>query len=379
MSAESNLISMSQVTKKFGNVTALDAFDLDVRHGEVMGFLGPNGAGKSTAIRVLLGLLRPTGGTTQVFGLDPWRDAVTIHRRLAYVPGDVTLWPGLSGGTCIDILTAPYGHNNQARRDDLLERFDLDPTKKARTYSKGNRQKVSLVAALTVDTDVLILDEPTSGLDPLMEATFQECVRERAAQGTTVLLSSHILAEVEALADRITVIKSGSRVTCATLEELRHQARTHVHAVTERAPTLATGVVHDLQLQQTTSGTTELRCTVDNAHLAELVGAVHAAGVDTLTVAPPTLDELFMDVYAQPTESANPRPDGAESPPKALPNNGTTKSSDAEPGQAGTQHTGSGRPDGGDSDSDGSDYPDSSGTGSAHDSSAHTDSGKESR
>lgn len=343
MSADSTLISMNKVTKKFGNVTALDAFDLDVHQGEVMGFLGPNGAGKSTAIRVLLGLLRPTEGTATLFGLDPWRDSVAIAQRLAYVPGDVTLWPGLTGGACIDILTAPYGQPNRARREELLERFDLDPTKKARTYSKGNRQKVSLVAALTVDAEVLILDEPTSGLDPLMEATFQECVREQANQGTTVLLSSHILAEVEALADRITVIKSGSRITCSTLEELRHQARTHVHAVTKRAPALAAEVAHDLRIEETDSGATELRCTVDNSHLAELVGTIHAAGLDTLTVAPPTLDELFMDMYAQPSASGA---DKEASTARVVHQDGTATSTTpggADPGQDTVHQTDSSR------------------------------------
>src|SRR3954471_3372446 len=205
-------ISVSGLVKAYGPTRALDGLDLTVRTGEVHGFLGPNGAGKSTTIRVLLGLLRADAGTTRLLGGDPWKDAVTLHRRLAYVPGDVTLWPTLSGGEVIDLLGRLRGGLNQARRAELLERFELDPRKKGRAYSKGNRQKVALVAALASDVELLILDEPTSGLDPLMEEVFRECVADERERGRTVLLSSHILSEVEALCDRVTIIRSGRTV-----------------------------------------------------------------------------------------------------------------------------------------------------------------------
>ena len=225
------VISVSGLVKKFGQFRALDGLDLTVSPGEVHGFLGPNGAGKSTTIRSLLGLLRTDGGTATVFGLDPWRDAVDIHRRLAYVPGDVALWPNLSGGETVDMLLRMRDADPAtSRRAELLERFQLDPTKKGRAYSKGNRQKVALVAAFAADAELLILDEPTSGLDPLMEEVFNQCVAERTAEGTTVLLSSHILSEVERLADRVTIIREGRTVETGTLEDLRHLRRSHVRA-----------------------------------------------------------------------------------------------------------------------------------------------------
>lgn len=206
---EESIISGSGIVKRFGSTTALDGLDLSVREHEVHGFLGPNGAGKSTTIRAILGQLRLDAGALTVFGLDPWRQAVAVHRRLAYVPGDVALWPGLTGGECIDLLGSLQGQQNRQRRDELVERFDLDPTKKTRTYSKGNRQKVALIAALSTKAELLLLDEPTSGLDPLMESQFQTCIRESTAQGRTVLLSSHILGEVEALCDRVSIVRRG--------------------------------------------------------------------------------------------------------------------------------------------------------------------------
>ena len=225
------VISVSGLVKKFGQFRALDGLDLTVSPGEVHGFLGPNGAGKSTTIRSLLGLLRTDGGTASVFGLDPWRDAVAIHRRLAYVPGDVALWPNLSGGETVDLLLRMRDADPAtSRREELLERFQLDPTKKGRAYSKGNRQKVALVAAFAADAELLILDEPTSGLDPLMEEVFNDCVAERTAAGATVLLSSHILSEVERLADRVTIIREGRTVETGTLADLRHLRRSHVRA-----------------------------------------------------------------------------------------------------------------------------------------------------
>src|SRR5215210_477250 len=224
----SDAISITGLVKTFGSTRALDGLDLEVRTGEVHGFLGPNGAGKSTTIRVLLGLLRADAGEVRLLGGDPWRDAVALHRRLAYVPGDVALWPGITGGEVIDLLSRLRGGLNRRRRDALLDEFDLDPRKKARTYSKGNRQKVALIAALASDVELLVLDEPTSGLDPIMEATFQSCIQEVRAQGRTVLLSSHVLAEAEALSDRVSIIRQGRTVQSGSLPELRHLTRTTI-------------------------------------------------------------------------------------------------------------------------------------------------------
>ena len=230
-------IATAGLVKTFGATRALDGLDLTVATGEVHGFLGPNGSGKTTTIRVLLGLLRADRGRVELLGGDPWRDAVALHRRLAYVPGDVTLWPKLSGGEVIDLLGRLRGDLDPRRRDELLERFELDPTKKARTYSKGNRQKVGLVAALASNAELLLLDEPTSGLDPLMEAVFQDCIREVKAEGRTVLLSSHILAEVEALSDRVSIIRAGRTEQSGTLQELRGITRTMIVAELAVRPT----------------------------------------------------------------------------------------------------------------------------------------------
>src|SRR5918994_434160 len=265
---DATAISISGLVKTFGPTRALDGLDLEVRTGEVHGFLGPNGAGKTTTLRVLLGLLRPDAGEARLLGGDPWRDAVALHRRLAYVPGDVTLWPSLSGGEVIDLLGRLRGGLDPKRRDELLERFDLDPRKKARTYSKGNRQKVALVAALASDVELLLLDEPTSGLDPLMESVFQECIAEEHRRGRTVLLSSHILAEVEALCDRVSIIRDGRTVESGTLAELRHLTRTSIQAELAGPPdglsTLAG--VHDLQVDGT-----RVRCQVDSAQLDQVL------------------------------------------------------------------------------------------------------------
>jgi ABC-2 type transport system ATP-binding protein len=289
------MIDVRGLVKTFGAVRALDDLDLSVRRGEVHGFLGPNGAGKSTTIRALLGLLRVDAGTATVFELDPWRDAVAIHRRLAYVPGDVALWPNLSGGETIDMLLRMRGADPATgHRPELLERFDLDPTKKGRAYSKGNRQKVALVAALAADVDLLVLDEPTTGLDPLMEQVFADCVAERVAQGTTVLLSSHILSEVERLADRVTIIRDGRSVESGTLAELRHLRRNRITATVERVPEGLAGLpgVHDLALDDHT-----ITCSVDPDSLPEVLARLTQAGVSALTSAPPTLEELFLDAY----------------------------------------------------------------------------------
>jgi ABC-2 type transport system ATP-binding protein len=301
----SSAISMGGVTKTFGATRALDDLDLVVEAGEVHAFLGPNGAGKTTAIRVLLGLLRPDRGEVSLLGGDPWRDAVALHRRLAYVPGDVSLWPKLSGGEIIDLLARLRGQVDSARRDDLIERFELDPTKKARSYSKGNRQKVGLVAALASDVELLILDEPTSGLDPLMEAAFQDCIHEVKAEGRTVLLSSHILAEVEALCDRVSIIRAGRTVQSGTLIELRHLTRTSVTAVTERPVDLSEQAgIHGLRVDGT-----RVDFEVDDAHLDAAVKRLGEGGVRSLMSHPPTLEELFLRHYGdQPAHpQASPR------------------------------------------------------------------------
>ncbi|WP_426561409.1 ATP-binding cassette domain-containing protein [Angustibacter sp. McL0619] len=291
------VISTQGLVKKFGALRALDGLDLQVCRGEVHGFLGPNGAGKSTTIRSLLGLLGADGGTASVFGLDPWRQTVAIHRRLAYVPGDVALWPNLSGGEIIDLLIRMRGADPagpSSRRAELLDRFQLDPTKKGRAYSKGNRQKVALVAAFATPTELLILDEPTSGLDPLMEQVFNECVAEHTAVGATVLLSSHILSEVETLANRVTIIRDGRAVESGSLEEMRHLHRNSVRAtVSGPVPDLAAIVgVHDVAVDgQVVSGL------VDAEAMPAVLAALTEAGVRNLTSTPPSLEELFLDVY----------------------------------------------------------------------------------
>ncbi|MEU0910379.1 ABC transporter ATP-binding protein [Streptomyces althioticus] len=290
-------ISVSGLRKTFGRTRALDGLDLSVETGEVHGFLGPNGAGKSTTIRVLLGLLRADSGTAEVLGQDPWRDAVALHRRIAYVPGDVELWPGLTGGEAIDLLARLRGGLDERRRAELVERFDLDPTKKGRAYSKGNRQKVAIVAALASDAELLLLDEPTAGLDPLMEVVFQDVITEAKAAGRTVLLSSHILAQVEKLADRVSIVRQGRAVQTGTLGELRHLTRTTVEAETERP---AAGLarlpgVHDLRTVDEATG--RIRFTVDGAQVGAAVRALTDLGVRSLVSHPPTLEELMLRHY----------------------------------------------------------------------------------
>jgi ABC-2 type transport system ATP-binding protein len=295
-----NAIEARGLRKRFGKTTALDGLDLTVRTGEVHAFLGPNGAGKTTTIRLLLGLLRKDGGEVTLLGGDPWRDATALHGRLAYVPGDVTLWPNLTGGEIIDLLARLRGNGaDRERRDELIERFELDPAKKARAYSKGNRQKVALIAALASDAELLVLDEPTSGLDPLMEAAFRDCVSAERQGGRTVLLSSHILAEAEALADRVTIIRSGRTVETGTLAELRHLSRTTVEAELDAPVQLdALPGVHAVTLEGGALDGAALRCEVDNAALNEVLRRLTAAGVRTLTCRPPTLEELFLRQYS---------------------------------------------------------------------------------
>jgi ABC-2 type transport system ATP-binding protein len=268
--------------------------------GQVTGFLGPNGAGKSTTIRVLLGLLRADAGTARLLGGDPWSQAVDLHRRIAYVPGDVTLWPNLTGGEAIDILCRLSGRLDPRRKAQMLDRFDLDPTKRARTYSKGNRQKVALVAALASEADLLLLDEPTSGLDPLMEAAFTESIQEVKAQGRSVLLSSHIFAEVERLADRVTIIRDGHTVEQGTLAELRHLTRSQVTLGGAPGAASVLGAipgVHDLRAGE--GADHHLSCAVDDAALPAVLAAVARLAPRSITVNPPSLEELFLSHYAQ--------------------------------------------------------------------------------
>jgi ABC-2 type transport system ATP-binding protein len=297
-------ISASGLVKRFGATRALDGLDLSVSTGEVHGFLGPNGAGKTTTMRILLGLLRAQGGEARLLGGDPWRDAVELHRRLAYVPGDVTLWPELTGGEVIDLLGRMRGGLDPHRRAALIERFDLDPRKKTRAYSKGNRQKVALVAALASNPELLILDEPTAGLDPLMEAVFRESILEERRNGRTVLLSSHILAEVEAICDRVTIIRAGRTVESGSLADLRHLTRTSISAEVENPPSGLAELpgVHELLVDRT-----KIRCEVDGEALAPVLQRLAAAGVRSLTSQPPTLEELFMRHYQvqQPVSAGN--------------------------------------------------------------------------
>ncbi len=292
------VIELAGLIKRFGRFTALDGLDLTLHDGEVLGFLGPNGAGKSTTIRILLGLVRRSGGTARLFGQDPWHHAVALHRRLAYVPGDVALWPQLTGGQCIDLLGSSGAPLDDARRSELIDRFDMDPSKRIRDLSKGNRQKVALIAALATRADLLVLDEPTSGLDPLMEEVFRQCVKERADAGTSVLLSSHILSEVDALCENVTIIRHGRVVESGSVARLRQLSRTTVHAVTRAAVAAPDDpAVSDAQSTPAPDGGTELSFTVDPAALDRVLPAILAAGTTALTVRPPSLDELFLDAY----------------------------------------------------------------------------------
>lgn len=287
-------IEVSGLVKDFGSTRALDRLDLTVSAGEVHGFLGPNGAGKTTTIRILLGLLRRDGGRATVLGGDPWRDTVRLHRRLAYVPGEVNLWPNLTGGEVIDLLGSLRGGLDQMRRTELLERFALDPTKRCRAYSKGNRQKVALVAAFASDVELYLLDEPTSGLDPLMETVFQDVVRERRAAGRTVFLSSHILSEVEALCDRVTIVRAGRMAESGSFDQLRHLTRTSVVVETMRPIDGLGGLpgVHDLSRDGA-----RIRFSVDQSELNHVLERLVSLDVRSLVSSPPTLEELFLRHY----------------------------------------------------------------------------------
>lgn len=291
-----SIVNVNHVTKKFGKFTALDSLNLSVNEGEIYGFIGPNGAGKTTTIRILLGILQATKGSATIFGQDAWKNAVEIHKRIAYVPGDVNLWPNLTGGEVIDLFVKLRRNNNKSYREDLIKRFDLDPTKKCRTYSKGNRQKVALIAAFASDADFYILDEPTSGLDPLMESIFQECVMEAKKEGKSILLSSHILSEVEKLCDKVSIIRQGKIIDTGTLTELRHLTRTSILVQTERP---VEGLkqnpnVHDMKI--TPGG---LNFSVDTEALGSVISHVSQYNILSLSSTPPTLEELFMRHYEQ--------------------------------------------------------------------------------
>lgn len=294
------MLEVRNLTKKFGSFYALNGVNMDVHEGEVFGFIGPNGAGKSTTIRILLGILKATEGTAKIFGQDAWKDAVEIHRRIAYVPGDVNLWPNLTGGEVIDLFVKLRGNNQKNRRDELIERFALDPTKKCRTYSKGNRQKVALVAAFSSDADLYILDEPTSGLDPLMEQVFQECVLEAKQAGKSVLLSSHILSEVEKLCDRIGIIRQGEIIESGTLSELRHLTRTNLVVETKQPITSLSELkgIHDIVKKDKT-----VSFQVDSEELDTIIKHISQFGIVNLESAPPTLEDLFMRYYDQRAEN----------------------------------------------------------------------------
>lgn len=288
------VVQTSNLTKKFGKFTALDGINLEVNAGEVYGFIGPNGAGKTTTIRTLLGILKATSGEVQVLGKDAWKDAVEIHKKIAYVPGEVNLWPNLTGGEVIDFFVRLRGSNNMSRREELIEKFDLDPTKKCRTYSKGNRQKVALVAAFASDADLYILDEPTSGLDPLMERVFQECILDVKKEGKSIFLSSHVLSEVERLCDRVSIIRLGQIIETGSLDELRHLTRTSILVETKKPIPSLDGVkgVHDIQEQKGA-----LAFQVDTEELGNVIKFLSQYDIGKLESAPPTLEDLFMRHY----------------------------------------------------------------------------------
>lgn len=296
-----SLLQVENLTKRFGKFTALDGVDFEVRKGEVFGFIGPNGAGKSTTIRILLGILKATSGEARVFGKDAWEDAVEIHKHIAYVPGDANLWPNLTGGEVIDLFMKLRGGSSKNRREELIRKFDFDPTKKCRTYSKGNRQKVALIAAFSSDADLYILDEPTSGLDPLMEQVFQECVMEVKNQGKSVLLSSHILSEVEKLCDRVGIIRQGKIIEKGSLDELRHLTRTQLLVETKKPITSLSERKGIHEITETEQGVT---FQIDTEELDHAIRYISQFGVVKLESAPPTLEDLFMRHYEKTGEGA---------------------------------------------------------------------------
>ncbi|MFY9174568.1 MAG: ABC transporter ATP-binding protein [Peptococcia bacterium] len=288
------VLKISKLTKSFGKFTALDGIDLEVNKGEIYGFIGPNGAGKTTTLRILLGFLKATSGKATIFGKDVWEDAVEIHKNIAYVPGDVNLWPNLTGGEVIDLFIKLRASANKNRREELIEKFDLDPTKKCRAYSKGNRQKVALIAAFASDAELYILDEPTTGLDPLMENVFKECIMEAKKEGKSVLLSSHILSEVEKLCDKVSIIRQGKIIETGSLEELRHLTRNRMNVQTAK-PLQNLGElkgVHDLEQKDNS-----VSFQVDTEELDNVIKHLSSFGILKLESAPPTLEDLFMRHY----------------------------------------------------------------------------------
>lgn len=288
------LLKTTGLTKKFGNLKALDSVDIEVAHGEVFGFIGPNGSGKSTMLRILLGLLKATEGKAEIFGLDSWKNAVEIHKRIAYIPGEVSLWPNLTGGEVIDLFIKLRGGQPDGKREELIRRFDLDPRKKCRTYSKGNRQKVALVAALCMDAELYILDEPTAGLDPLMERSFQEYVMELKAKGKSVLLSSHILSEVEKICDKVAIIRQGKIIETGTLNELRHLTGTMIQVETKR-PVIGLSQLEGVSGVKGESGLITFQAELEN--LDAIMRHISGFGILRMESSPPTLEDLFIRHY----------------------------------------------------------------------------------
>ena len=289
------IVEVKNLTKKFGDFTALKNVSLELKEGEIYGFIGPNGAGKTTTIRVLLGILQATSSDkVKIFDLDAWEDAVEIHRRISFVPGDVNLWDNLTGGEVIDLFISLQGTNNKKRKEELIKKFNFDPTKKCRTYSKGNRQKVALIAALASDADFYILDEPTSGLDPLMEKVFRSYVLDLKAQGKTILLSSHILTEVEELCDKISIIREGEIIETGTLNELRHLMRSHVKIELEKEIKDLDKLkgVFDLEKEDNI-----YQFKVDSSEIGDVINHLSKYKIKSLLCAPPSLEELFMTHY----------------------------------------------------------------------------------
>jgi len=286
------VLSVKNVSKKFGNFEALKNINLEIAKGEVYGFIGPNGAGKTTTIRTILGIYQATSGDVTIFGKDAWRDAIEIHKSIAYVPGDVSLWPNLTGGEVIDLFINLRGGENSGTREELIKKFNLDPTKKCRTYSKGNRQKVALVAAFATDADLYIFDEPTSGLDPLMEKVFHDCVMEVKAKGKSVLLSSHILSEVEKLCDKVAIIREGEIIENGTLDSLRHLTRMNVKVKTKNPIDLT-----NLKAKDVTEMDGFTNMTVDSAEIGEVIAHLSTFDIIDLQSTPPSLEELFMTHY----------------------------------------------------------------------------------
>jgi ABC-2 type transport system ATP-binding protein len=297
---DSAVIRTQGLSKRYGKQYALKDLDLEVRPGEVLGYLGPNGAGKTTTIRLLLGLVAPTAGSATIFGLDVRRKAREIHRRLAYVPGEASLWPSLSGAETLRLLGRLHGRVDPAYRDELIARFDFDPSKTVRSYSKGNRQKLNLIAALMTRAELLVLDEPTSGLDPLMEQTFRECIRQAKQAGQTVLLSSHILSEVEALCNRVAILRSGELLELGTLAELRHLAALSVEATFDGTPPDVRTVPGVTAVEVVGP---RLRCQVTGS-IEPLLQVLASAGARELLSTRPSLEELFLAHYGTDGKSA---------------------------------------------------------------------------